>query len=181
MSHTRNTKLIHEIHEAWARANGYRPQAPQASSIKRAGGPSSIKLQRRSLTRAQDWDNVGQLKKEQVCDVNTKVVKTTGRISSAGTSRTPWATHAARSAKTASTRKNPHSTQSSSKTHRTTANTWRSAVKISTTIIKPASPGPCNMDQGQGQGQQPQVPSLKHQAIQGTSCKLQAPSGKLQA
>jgi len=24
MSHTPNTKLIHEIHEAWARANGYR-------------------------------------------------------------------------------------------------------------------------------------------------------------
>ena len=179
MSHTPNTKLIHEIHEAWARANGYRPQAPQASSIKRAGGPSSIKLQRRSLTRAQDWDNVGQLKKEQVCDVNTKVVKTTGRISSAGTSRTPWATHAARSAKIASTRKNPHSTQSSSKTHRTTANTWRSAVKISTTIIKPASPGPCNMDQGQGQ--QPQAPSLKHQANQDKKRKHQAPSYKPQA
>ncbi len=38
MSHTRNIKLIHEIHEAWARDNGYRPQAasvkPQASSVK---------------------------------------------------------------------------------------------------------------------------------------------------
>ena len=175
MSHTPNIK-INKIHEAWARANGYRPQA---ASIKRAGGPSGIKLRRRSLTRAQDWDNVGQLKKEQVCDVNTKVVKTTGRISSAGTSRTPWATHAARSAKIASTRKNPHSTQSSSKTHRTTASTWRSAVKISTTIIKPASPGPCNMDQGQGQ--QPQAPSLKHQAKQDKKRKHQAPSYKPQA
>ena len=42
MSHTRNTKLIHELHEAWARANGYRPQA---ASIKRAGGPAGIKHQ----------------------------------------------------------------------------------------------------------------------------------------
>ena len=42
MSHTPNTNLIHELHEAWARANGYRPQAP---SLKRAGGPSGIKHQ----------------------------------------------------------------------------------------------------------------------------------------
>ena len=30
MSHTRNTKLIHEIHEAWAVKNGYRPEAASA-------------------------------------------------------------------------------------------------------------------------------------------------------
>ena len=42
MSHTPNTNLIEEIHEAWARANGYRPQA---ASIKRAGGPAGIKHQ----------------------------------------------------------------------------------------------------------------------------------------
>ena len=28
MLHTLNTKLMHEIHEAWARENGYRPEAP---------------------------------------------------------------------------------------------------------------------------------------------------------
>ena len=57
MSHTRNTRIPknahknffwptiptrHELHEAWATANGYRPQAP---SIKRAGGPAGIKHQ----------------------------------------------------------------------------------------------------------------------------------------
>ena len=43
MSHTRNTKpAIYPHHEAWARANGYRPQA---ASIKRAGGPAGIKHQ----------------------------------------------------------------------------------------------------------------------------------------
>ena len=42
MSHTPNISLINKIHEAWARANGYRPQA---ASIKRAGGPAGIKHQ----------------------------------------------------------------------------------------------------------------------------------------
>ena len=43
MSHTRSTKSkIYPHHEAWARANGYRPQA---ASIKRAGGPAGIKHQ----------------------------------------------------------------------------------------------------------------------------------------
>ena len=42
MSHPPNTSLINKIHEAWARANGYRPQA---ASIKRAGGPAGIKHQ----------------------------------------------------------------------------------------------------------------------------------------
>ena len=42
MSHIPNTNLINKIHEAWARANGYRPQA---ASIKRAGGPAGIKHQ----------------------------------------------------------------------------------------------------------------------------------------
>ena len=44
MSRTQNTnsKLITELHEAWATANGYRPQAP---SFKRAGGPAGIKHQ----------------------------------------------------------------------------------------------------------------------------------------
>ena len=60
--------IIDEIHEAWARENGYRDKAPspkrhslkrQASSSKRAGGPSGVKLLRRSLTRALDWDIVG--------------------------------------------------------------------------------------------------------------------------
>ena len=37
-----NSKLITKIHEAWATANGYRPQA---ASIKRAGGPAGIKHQ----------------------------------------------------------------------------------------------------------------------------------------
>ena len=39
MSHTRNTKLIHEIHEAWAVKNGYRPKL-QASSDKLDRGSS---------------------------------------------------------------------------------------------------------------------------------------------
>jgi len=42
MSHTPNTSLINQIHEAWARAHGYRAQAP---SLKRAGGPAGIKHQ----------------------------------------------------------------------------------------------------------------------------------------
>ena len=39
MSHTPNTKLIHEIHEAWAVKNGYRPKL-QASSDKLDRGSS---------------------------------------------------------------------------------------------------------------------------------------------
>ena len=36
MSNTPNTRLIHQIHEQWARDNGYRPQAP---SVKLSNQP----------------------------------------------------------------------------------------------------------------------------------------------
>ena len=53
MSHTRNTRLIHQIHEAWAVKNGYRPklQAPSFKLDRSSGlGYSRIngKVQQRS-------------------------------------------------------------------------------------------------------------------------------------
>ena len=64
MSHTPNTKLIHEIHEAWARENGYRPEASSSkpedlhalntTRFEKVQAPSS-KPQAPSLKRSQKF------------------------------------------------------------------------------------------------------------------------------
>ena len=58
MSHTRNTNKIEELHEAWARENGYREEAAsrkrQAASTKRqAPRTHSIKPQALRVQKSQ--------------------------------------------------------------------------------------------------------------------------------
>jgi len=58
MSHTRNTRIIEELHEQWARENGYREEAAsskqQAASTKRqAPSTHSIKPQALRVQKSQ--------------------------------------------------------------------------------------------------------------------------------
>jgi hypothetical protein len=59
MSHTRNTRLIHELHEAWARENGYRPKAASSkrqakdASTKQKMQASSVKRQALTIQKSQ--------------------------------------------------------------------------------------------------------------------------------
>ena len=65
--------------------------------------------------------------------------------------------------------RNAHLVRSPMRTARSTLGSARKPTKV----VACADPG--------DRDQEPQVPSLKHQAHQGTSCKHQAPSGKHQA
>jgi len=145
MSHTPNTKLIHELHEAWARANGYRPQA---ASIKRAGGPAGIKHQA-SKEKLDKSSGLGY------CRTNGKVQQR---------SRFVGPSHI-------TNRRHAHLVRSSTRAARST---------LESKPIKDL------MKAGRLQGigtrdQQPQAPSLKHQANQDKKRKHQAPSYKPQA
>ena len=57
MSHTPNTRIIEELHEAWARENGYRLKdascKPQAASTKRKVQAASFKRQALTVHKSQ--------------------------------------------------------------------------------------------------------------------------------
>ena len=51
MSHTRNTNKIEELHEAWARENGYRRRAPRGPNGELPRNYRSLKRQAASTKR----------------------------------------------------------------------------------------------------------------------------------
>jgi len=57
MSRIRNTSIIEELHEAWARENGYRPKGasvkPEAASCKLQAEDASTKLQATSSNNSE--------------------------------------------------------------------------------------------------------------------------------
>ena len=56
MSHTRNTRIIEELHEAWAMDNGYREEAAsrkqEAASTKRQA-PSAHTIKQQAFYKSQ--------------------------------------------------------------------------------------------------------------------------------